>query len=387
MPACMLCSLARSPPWRFSPRTDGVHIPMKKILVVATRQIGDVLLTTPLIHAARQQWPKAEIDVIGLAGTLGMLQGNPDIHALITTQPSKGWRDTLAVLKIIWKRYDLALITLPSDRAHLIGWAASRQHRSGIIPAKNSSNWWKKRILSHVVVSEDDAGSVHVVTEKLALLAPWCQPDMHAAQVLPPPAQVLPPDLDALIRPSAIVVHAPSMWLYKQWPVAHFQELLVRLITEGHQIVLTGSASGSDQDCIQQLRGLAPSPQLVDTSGQLNFNQLVSLFQRASLYIGPDTSVTHLAAASGIRVLALFGPTNPVRWGPWPTASHITQAYVGRANTQTVHNITLLQSALHCVPCSKAGCENHNQSRSDCLTAIPHERVLEAAQALTKITC
>ena len=355
---------------------------MKKILVIATRQIGDVLLTTPLIHAARQQWPNAEIDVIGLAGTLGMLQGNPDVHALITTQPSKGWRDTLAVLKTIWKRYDLALVTQPSDRAHLIGWAASRQHRSGIIPAQNSSNWWKKWILSHVVVSEGDAGTVHVVAEKLALLTPWCQPNVQAARVLPPPAQPLPSVLDAMIRPSAIVVHAPSMWPYKQWPVAHFRDLLTQLIAEGHQIVLTGSAGPSDQDCIQQLRGLAPSPQLMDTSGQLNFNQLVSLFQRASLYIGPDTSVTHLAAASGIRVLAVFGPTNPVRWGPWPNSPRIAQSYVGRAEKQTVHNITLLQSTLLCVPCSKAGCENHNQSRSDCLLGMSADRVLQAVQTL-----
>lgn len=360
---------------------------MKKILVVATRQIGDVLLTTPLIHAARQQWPDAEIDVIGLAGTLGMLQGNPDIHALITTQPSKGLRDTFSVLKKIWKRYDLALVTQPSDRAHLIGWAASRRHRSGIIPAQNSSNWWKKRILSHVVISEGDAGSIHVVAEKLALLTPWCQPDIGTAQVLPPPAQPLPPALDALISPEAIVVHAPSMWSYKQWPVAHFRELLIRLINDGHQIVLTGSASPSDQNCTQQLRDLAPSPQLVDTSGQLNFNQLVSLFQRASLYIGPDTSVTHLAAASGIRVLTVFGPTNPVRWGPWPSAPRITQAYVGRADKQTVHSITLLQSNLPCVPCSKAGCENHNHSRSDCLPDISYERVLETVQTAPKITC
>src|SRR5690606_34592401 len=51
---------------------------MRSVLVVVTRQIGDVLLTTPLIHAARKLWPQAAIDVVGLAGTLGMLRGNPD---------------------------------------------------------------------------------------------------------------------------------------------------------------------------------------------------------------------------------------------------------------------------------------------------------------------
>jgi heptosyltransferase-3 len=329
---------------------------VQKILVIATRQIGDVLLTTPLIHAARQQWTKAEIDVIGLAGTMGMLKGNPDIHSLITTDPDKGWRDTLKVLHAVWKSYDLVLVTQPSDRAHLIGWAATSRYRSGIIPKKNSSNWWKKCILNHVVVSDGDEGTQHVVAEKMAL--------------------------DALITPEAIIIHAPSMWPYKQWPVAHFRQLLEHLIEAGHQVVLTGSASAADQNCIQQLRDVAPSPQLIDSSGQLNFNQLVGLFQRATLYIGPDTSVTHLAAASGIRVLALFGPTNPVRWGPWPDTPSTDQRYKQRSTMQTVKNITLLQGSTHCVPCSKAGCENHNQSPSDCLTEMTSSRVFKTTQEL-----
>jgi len=355
---------------------------IQKILVVATRQIGDVLLTTPLIRAARRQWPDAQIDVIGLAGTLGMLQGNPDIHTCITTHPARGWRDTVSVLQTIWKRYDLALVTQPSDRAHLIGWAASRHFRSGIIPQKNSSNWWKKRLLQHVVVSEGDAGSVHVVAEKLALLTPWCPPEIPTAQVLPPPAQPLPSTLDALVTPAAIVVHAPSMWPYKQWPVAHFQQLVAQLVQSGHQVILTGSGSSTDQQCIAQLRGIAPSPQLLDTSGQLNFNQLVTLFQRASLYIGPDTSVTHLAAACGIRVLALFGPTNPVRWGPWPSTGKVQQSYQQRATRQTVHNITLLQGRQSCVPCSKAGCEDHTGSRSDCLIGLLPDHITPVLQQL-----
>ena len=50
---------------------------MRSVLVVVTRQIGDVLLTTPVIHEARRLWPQARITVLGFAGTLGMLRGNP----------------------------------------------------------------------------------------------------------------------------------------------------------------------------------------------------------------------------------------------------------------------------------------------------------------------
>ena len=54
-----------------------------RIIVICTRQIGDVLLTTPLIAAAKERWPEARIDVLGFGGTLGMLRGNPDVAELI----------------------------------------------------------------------------------------------------------------------------------------------------------------------------------------------------------------------------------------------------------------------------------------------------------------
>ena len=63
---------------------------VERILVVATRQIGDVLLTTPLIHAARRRWPQARIDVLAFAGTLGMLRGNPDVDELIESPARLG---------------------------------------------------------------------------------------------------------------------------------------------------------------------------------------------------------------------------------------------------------------------------------------------------------
>ena len=62
-----------------------------RILVICTRQIGDVLLTTPLIDAAKQRWPAARIDVLGFAGTLGMLRGNPQIGELIEVPAGSGW--------------------------------------------------------------------------------------------------------------------------------------------------------------------------------------------------------------------------------------------------------------------------------------------------------
>jgi heptosyltransferase-3 len=346
-----------------------------RIVVVATRQIGDVLLATPLICAARERWPDARVDVIGFAGTLGMLRGNADVNELIET-PADNWGGW-ALLRRVWRRWDLALVTDVGDRAHLLGCIAAR-YRSGIIPAGSSSNWWKRMLLDHAVVAAGDRGDRHVVAEKLELLAPWAKLSA-APSVRVPEARELPAAIASRLRAPFVVVHAPSMWPYKQWPLAHFQQLVRGLCAQGHQVVLTGSASRRDQECMEPLRDIEG---VLDASGQLDFNQLVTLLESAALYIGPDTSVSHLAAASGVPVIAIFGPTNPVRWAPWPAKVQGEVRFERRGPVQRAGNVTVLQSELHCVPCGRAGCEDHRQSRSDCLADISPQRVLAEAERL-----
>lgn len=354
---------------------------MRRVLVVATRQIGDVLLTTPLIQAARERWPEARIDVLGFANTLGMLRGNPHVSELIESAPRLGWRGFWLLAHRLWRRYDLALVTQPGDRAHLMGWVAAPL-RSGILPKGSGSNWWKKRLLVHAVESAGDRGAVHVVSEKMALLAPWHASAAAPARVVLPAATELPPDLLQVLWPEPVVLHVPSMWDYKQWPLPHFRELAAGLLAQGRQVVLTGSGSARDRACIAPLLDLAPPPRLLDVSGRLDFSQLTALLGRAALYIGPDTSVTHLAAASGLPVIALFGPTNPVRWGPWPANGPSQLLFQRSSLVQSTGNVTLLQGSPACVPCSRAGCEDHLHSRSDCLMSISPQRVLQEALQL-----
>lgn len=334
-----------------------------RILIVATRQIGDVLLTTPLIHAARERWPDAQIDVIGSAAALAVLRGNPEVNQLIE------WP---AVQRIV-RRYDLAVVADVGDRAHLIGWLAA-QYRSGVIPETNPSNWWKRLLLDHAVFAAGDRGAKHVAVEKQELLAPWVR-DAGVPHVRAPEGAALPADIETQLKAGFVVVHAPSMWSYKQWPVAHFDKL-VRALVSHRQVVLTGTGGTRDQECIAPLRTIEGT---LDVSGRLDFNQLVTLLRKATLYIGPDTSVSHLAAATGVPVIAIFGPTNPLRWAPRPAAVEEEPAFVRVTLMQQAGNVTILQSTLGCVPCGRAGCEDHRQSRSDCLDDIAPERVIVAA--------
>lgn len=350
------------------------------MLVIATRQIGDVLLTAPLISAARKRWPDAAIDVLGFAGTLGMLKGNPEIREFVEVPSGSGWRAALPFVRRLWRRYDLALITQQSDRAHLYGWVAARV-RSGLVPGRASISWWKRCLLNHAVRIDDE--TTPTVVEKLKLLEPWgaLPTELHVAA---PPEVALPAELEAMLGDAPIVVHVPSMWRYKQWPVAKYIELVSELLARGHQVVLTGTQSPTDQAQIAPVRALGSPPQLIDASGQINLNQVGTLLRRAALYVGPDTSITHLAAACGTPVVALFGPTNPVRWGPWPQGHAASSPYVRAQPRQSSRKVILLQAEQACVACGHAGCEDHHHSRSLCLEALPAQRVLDECLAVLR---
>src|SRR6185436_18584283 len=82
-----------------------------RILVVALRRLGDVLLTTPLIRSLKRAWPDAAIDVLVFRGTEGILEGNPDISAVLTLPERASAGESLALLRKLGRAYDLAVST------------------------------------------------------------------------------------------------------------------------------------------------------------------------------------------------------------------------------------------------------------------------------------
>jgi len=347
------------------------------ILVIATKQLGDVLMTTPLIREAKRRWPQAQVDVLGFAGTLVLLRGNPDIRELIEVPAKNGWRHSRGLVRRLWRKYDLALIAQYTDRAHLYGLVAARR-RSGLITLERKS-WWKRALLDHAVVVCE--GSSHVVLEKLKLLAPYGVVP-HEVSVQPPPSAELPADVVSRLRPGYVVMQTPSLVRYKRWPALNYAEVARVLASRGHQVLLTGSALPQDRETVAEVMAAADSPDVVDLSGRLDLPQMVTLLSGAALYLGPDTSITHLAAACRVPVVALYGPIAPRQWGPWPSGWGPDEPFVKRAERQRSGNVIVLQGMQHCVPCNREGCERHRDSRSDCLDTMAPQRVLREALSI-----
>jgi heptosyltransferase III len=366
----------------------------KKVLFIATRQIGDVLVTTPLISKARELWPDAKFHFLGYKGKLDMLKGNPNIDQIIETSDRPGFGEYLSLFNQLFQRYDLAFVTQPSDRAYLYGLVAAF-HRVGVLGGHpqgkqsnaNKQNAWKKFISMHTV--EVDYFTQHVITEKLRLLEVFFRnpSDLFAnpINVTPPIGEPLTPVIASELTQAYVVIHPGPLTAYKRWPLGHWQKLITYIVNRSFQVVLSASPAKQDLQLNHDILSLLEPnvrQKVIDAAGKLSIPQAGSLLRAASLYIGVDTSITHLAAACNTPTIALFGATPPTNFGPWPNGFIGTQPYQLRARTQTVGNITILQGPGECVPCRKAGCLDRANSNSECLDLLEPAQVIEAVEKI-----
>jgi heptosyltransferase-3 len=347
-----------------------VRLPKKpRILVVSLRRIGDVLLTTPLIRSLRRAWPDAAIDSLVFASTAGILEGNPDIDRIIAMPARPTAVQTIRLALQLLKRYDLAVSTQPGDRPTAFAVLAGRTH-AGLTDADAP---WLGRIVKNRLLHRSAAVStIHRVEQMLRLA--------DALGVQRMPEVVCPAGALENISPGEnyAVIHAAPMFRYKQWAREGWRALAAGLRQRGLAIAAISGPDESERRYLEDVwQDIAP----VQVTA---WPATVALLKQARVYVGPDTSVSHLAAAAGCPTVTLFGPMDPRVWGPWPVGG-MTAPWQMSGTIQNRGNVWIVQNPLPCLPCMLEGCERHIDSVSVCLEELTAEQVLSAVdQALAK---
>jgi heptosyltransferase-3 len=338
-----------------------------RILVVALRRLGDVLLTTPLIRSLKRAWPDAVIDVLVFEGTQGILVGNPDIATVLTIPERASPGVTLGMLRQVWRRYDVSFSTQSGDRPTLFAWTAGRSS-VGFVETHGLLTRAKRFALSHAVEVVPNTHRVHEVLRlaQAVGVAP-------VAEVVPP--QAASSSAAAPSRPYA-VVHPVPKFRYKRWTDDGWRGLAAALAARGLSVVSTGGPDERGQ--LDELWNGMPDVRRLD--GALAWPEIADLIRGAALYVGPDTSVTHLAAATSTPTIALFGPTDPRLWGPWPVGG-LDPVWSAAGTIQVRRNVWLVQNPLTCLPCQQEGCMRHISSHSQCLDELTLIQVLQAVDA------
>lgn len=337
---------------------------VRKILVVKLRHLGDVLLTGPVFRVLKEALPKAEIDAFIYKEASPMLEGHPDIDRLIRYDRSwkkrgffRRMKEELNLLVEIRKRnYDLVINLTEGDRGIMAALASRAKIRVGFRPKGK----WQQKSLTHI--AKDCPSLRHTVERNLDVLRRiGIFPSVEARELyfdLPQAAQEKACSLSA--KESFILIHPTSRWRFKCWPIPKMRQLIEHLLQEGKRVILT---SGPDPVEMDMARKISEGLDVLNFGGTISLKELGALIDLSELLICVDSVPFHMASALKKPVVALFGPTSDVTWGPWRNP-HARVLFLERS----------------CRPCYLDGCGG--SKRSDCLESLPVEMVMRAVHDL-----
>jgi len=288
-----------------------------KILVIKFRNIGDVLLTTPLIKNLKLHYPEAKIDVALNKGTEEMITKNPNINEIFVYDRNY-YKSLPKVKKIIeefkflrsFKDYDMVINTTEGDRGAFIAKFSKAKTKIGY-PVKK--NWFlknvfdiempKPKLIRHIVDNNLDAlrvQNLEVLEKKVEIF--WDKEDEKK--------------VDNLNLSEFVHIHPVSRWLFKCIKDEIMAEIIDFIESKGKKVVITASPDKQEIKKVESILSFTKSNP-INLSGKLSLKEVAYLSSKSKLFIGVDTAIMHMAAAVNTPVVAFFGPSGAFNWGPW----------------------------------------------------------------------
>ena len=298
----------------------------QKFLIIRLSSIGDIVHALPAVSALGRAFPHAEIDWVVESRHARLLEGNPFVRRVIPfdtlawrkrllSRPT--WADIRHGIKTLRReRYEAAIDFQGLYKSALMGWLSSADERIGFAEARlrePAAAFFYTRRISACNVQ-------HVIDLNLALLEPLgvTAPERNAWE-FPLPASIEDEEhvsrtLAAFGAKDFILLNPGGGWQSKCWPPDNFANLMRRYASEfDGDFLLTGSPA--EESLIERIiRGSGVTRARYFPS---TLTQFIALARRARLLVAGDTGPLHIAAAVRTPVVAIFGPTDPVRNGPF----------------------------------------------------------------------
>lgn len=351
-----------------------------KILLVRLRLIGDVVFTTPAVHAVRRRFPGATIVYLVEPVAAPVVAGNPHIDDVLVIRHTRGLTrlgdDLRLARRLHTMRFDVAVDFHGGPRSAWFTWATRAPVRVGYDVAGRT---W---MYTHVVHRPRVLRGRHSVENQWELLNAWDpafglhpNPDDDRVEMPSTPsarASVAARLAAARVPAGAcvIVLHVSAGNPFRRWPESSFAELAAGLTRGSDDRWILATGGPSDRSAVarvvessRRLAGAA-ADRIVDAEG-LSLEELRALFDRASLFIGGDSGPLHVAATSDVAVVGLYGPTLPRRSAPW--------------RPRTIPTASVDAGELPCRPCDQRVCAPGDFR---CLTSVPSSAVRAAAERL-----
>ncbi|CAH9019253.1 glycosyltransferase family 9 protein [Candidatus Nitrosacidococcus sp. I8] len=268
---------------------------MHRILIITLSNIGDAIMTTPVLETLYQQFPEAKVDIVADRRSSEIFQYCPYIDGIFHKNKNEGWQGVIRLIRQLrTTRYDL-IVDLRTDGL------------SYLLRAK-------KRLTKQ----KTNVETTHSVIRHRSALDPILPKEFPI-----PPCSIWIPEsylkeakqiLAVIPNQRMLAIGLGANWPPKIWPALEFLNLISLIKDNFDSIVLVGSQN--DRVYSQQVIPTLPLPYL-NLCGQTNLLQVAAILKQAQIFIGNDSGLGHLAAAVGTPTFTVFGPGNPDRYHPW----------------------------------------------------------------------
>ena len=344
---------------------------VQRALVIKLRHHGDVLLTSPLFQVIKNHAPHVQLDALVYSDTQEMLALHPAISSVHTID--REWKRSAALVQgarewtllrtLMKRRFDLVIHLTEHPRG---AWLSRLLRPAYAVAVKKAAPFWKGSF-THLYPLPSHTPRHTVECNLDALRRVGLYPEEHEKRLVLTPGAPAEEKVARLLQQSGVAakqfihIHPTSRWFFKTWPASRVANLILELGRAGHRVVLSAAPAANERDMIARIKEQLKAP-VVDFTGMLSLKELAALTAQARLFIGVDSAPMHIAAAMGTPVVALFGPSGEAQWGPWMTPNRV------------------VTSRHPCRPCGNDGCGGSKVS--ECLTTLPVEQVLAAANEL-----
>ncbi len=307
---------------------------MHKILIITLSNIGDVLLTLPSIQAVREKFPQAEISLLVGERAKPLFDDDPRFNKVWVWRKNAGMREKWPlVLEIIGKGFNQVI-----NFRNPVCFRNGKLHRRMM----HFQKLVQKRIAGAGLIDQVDTAKslwISEVTERKT-------------------GELLKKE-GVTIDEKWMIVTPGSLNMTKRWKLDGFVELC-RSLSHRNSFPILLAGDESDRVRSQEIIKQTQSPLVFDLCGKTDLLQLAWLIREAKLLISHDSAPLHMAGLFNTPVVAVFGPTDPLKYGPW------------RENSRVV------RKTLFCSPCEKSLCVYHHE----CMEQIEPEEILEAVNEL-----
>ncbi|NBV20591.1 MAG: lipopolysaccharide heptosyltransferase II [Proteobacteria bacterium] len=333
-----------------------------KVLILKPSSLGDVVQALPLLRLLKLHRPDAEIHWWLAAELLPLLDGDPDLAAVIPFERRRWrspgyWPDGIAQIRAMRDtHYDWAIDLQGLARSATFAWLARGEFTVGLELEREGAH------LAYDVAVPRPKDQPHAVDWYLAVARTLGIPVHDRFEWLPPRASIAHAVETKWPRDGFrwLGINPGARWDNKRWPVEHFAELVRQLAAREPAFRFALLGGPGDWALTNAIQNAAPD-RCVNFAGRTTLPELIELLRRCELLVTNDTGPMHLAAALRRPVISLFGPTRPDQTGPY-----------GQTHLALSH-------PLPCAPCMKSRC--HWAEPLACLRHITPTRVAETVLA------